>query len=53
MSQERALIHQYHTYFSVMSSAYGEPQNLKKSGITKIQKNLKAGTYPPKINART
>ena len=26
-SQEKALMHQEHTYFSVMFSEYGEPQN--------------------------
>ena len=30
MLQEKALIHQEHTYFSVMLSEYGKPQNFQK-----------------------
>ena len=30
-SQEKALIHQEHTYFSVLSSAFNKPQNFQES----------------------
>ena len=30
-SQEKALIHQENNYFSVLSSEYGEPQNLQEA----------------------
>ena len=30
-SEEKSRIHQKHTYFSVLSSEYGEPQNLKEA----------------------
>ena len=31
MSQEKALIHQEQTYFSVLPSEYGEPQNFQEA----------------------
>ena len=31
MSQEKAIIHQEHTYFSVILLEYGEPQNFQEA----------------------
>ena len=52
-SQEKALTHQYHAYFSVLLSAYNEPHIFKKHGITKIQKNMNARVFQSERNSST
>ena len=41
MSQENSLLHQEQTYFSVLSSAYSEPQNFQEAWHHKDQEERK------------